>query len=70
MKASRETTFTPVTLTLESQAELDAIYTVLNHTGLCEALGLSCDLWEILDGYSSEKSHELHKRVNEFRFTR
>lgn len=42
MKAERKTesAFVPVILTLESQAEVDAVYALLNHATLLEAVGL------------------------------
>lgn len=66
MKACREDTyFKPVTLTLESQAEVDAIYTVLNHTQLCEALELGEGDFEWLEPFKSNDSAErLHTKLN------
>lgn len=40
MKATREQTFIPVTVTLETQEELDAIYAFLTHSLLSDSVGL------------------------------
>jgi len=39
--APTQKTFKPVTLILETQEEVDAIYALLNHTTASQALGLS-----------------------------
>lgn len=58
------TTFCPVTLTLESQAEVDAIYAVLNYTTLCEALGIGEGDFESLEPFKNHiRAGELHAKL-------
>lgn len=64
MKACRvDTTFRPVTLTLESQAEVDAIYTMLNHPKLCETLGLGKSDYKSLEPLDSHAYPELYHKL-------
>lgn len=46
-----EPSFIPVTLTLETQKEVDAIFGVLNHVTIRDALGLSLADWNQLQPY-------------------
>jgi hypothetical protein len=55
--------FQPVMITLETQGEVDAIFAVLNHHGLQEALGLSSDAWKDLDPYVSENYKAKHSAI-------
>ena len=67
MKAEREEkeAFVPVTLTLETQTEVDGLYTLLNHAMLSDAVGL-CDAGQCLLPYRSENfcAHYLHLKLN------
>jgi len=59
MKAKRdEQPFQPVNLILESQAEVGAIYAVLNHEKLCEALGLPYPSYESLQPFRQKASSD------------
>jgi len=58
-----DSSFKPVTLVLESQAEVDAIYAILNHISISKAIGLG-DLnpSEILGTFPNEDNcNELHR---------
>lgn len=49
MKASRqEPPFVPVTLVLETQAEVDALFTLLNHSVISSAVGLDNEEYKAL----------------------
>ncbi len=50
MKATRPE-FIPITLTLETQHEVDAVFALLNHLVLSQAVGLR-DLWKTLEPYA------------------
>lgn len=67
MKAERidqKPPFVPVLLTLESQAEVDAIFTVMNHTHLSEALNFEYGVHEVLRPYRDVfKALQLHEAV-------
>lgn len=65
MKASRKESnvFIPVCLTLESQAEVDAIYAVLNHGRLCDSLGFDAE-YKQLEPFKSDESEEFHTKIN------
>lgn len=64
MKACRvDTLFRPVTLTLESQAEVDAVFAVLNHTQVCEALGIGENDFAALEPFRSMGYDALHCKL-------
>lgn len=57
--------FRPVTLLLESQAEVDAIFSVLNNTRVRIALELPRFSYKALDGKQDKQNCEkLHNRLN------
>lgn len=68
MKANRPNippAFAPVILTLESQAEVDAIFTVINHVRLSAALGIADVSEETLIAFRDrDRSDTLHRAVN------
>lgn len=65
MKANRAIhPFVPVELVLESQAEVDAIFTLLNHTQISAAVKLPIHAFECLDAYKSLASEQLHSNLN------
>lgn len=67
MKATRNTPepkFEPVILTLETQAEVDAIYAVINHSSISDAIGLGdCEIG-ILKPFRSMRAAVLHGALN------
>lgn len=51
-------------LTLETQAEVDAVFAVFNHSPICDALGFG-NAYECLIPFKAEpNSHELHLKLN------
>lgn len=64
MKAHREEKFTPVTLVLESQAEVDALFSLINHNSLTKAVGLTVTDYEALEPFvNRENCMELHLKL-------
>lgn len=64
MKASRKPNeFSPVYLTLETQAEVDAIYAVLDHAKLGDALGFT-DQYKALQPFKSYETEKFHVKIN------
>lgn len=64
MKATRDEVFTPVILTLETQAEVDGVFTLLNHALLAKAVELP-DAWETLRGFRGPNASKLFDRVSD-----
>lgn len=70
MKAQRneEKQFIPVTLMLETQHEVDALYAVLNHKTFNDAvLGLDGDSFKHLAPFKSENYVKIHEKIQAFR---
>jgi len=68
MKATRNpppAKFVPVTLVLETQAEVDAIFSVLNHCTVCLAIGTDNNEWETLRPFiDRDHAEKLHDALN------
>lgn len=68
MKAERVApAFIPVTVTLESQAEVDALYALLNHAHVSAAVGLhhSGQQWEAVQPFCNKTNCVvLHAELN------
>lgn len=61
MKAEKYTpTFIPVTLTLESQGEVDAIFSLLNHPRITNAVNLTTSAYKVLQPFVSSERDSLH----------
>lgn len=62
MKASRQLVFAPVILTLETQEEVDALYTVLNNEPVTSApeLNVLSRWWESVQLMASVESKRAH----------
>jgi hypothetical protein len=50
-----KTQFKPVVITLETQEEVDALVTVVNHSMITDTLPALQDWWKKLDGLGSYK---------------
>lgn len=56
--------FIPVILTLETQDEVDSIYSLFNHNGICNTAGLPFKSFEVLDAYQNEKAtDQIHQKL-------
>lgn len=66
MKAERKTesAFVPVILTLESQAEVDAVFSLLNHARICDAVELPDEAGGVLEPFHSQYYHALHTNLD------
>lgn len=66
MKAqyTTEKQFQPVSLTLETQQEVDAIFVLLNHTTISESLDLH-DQWTKLAPFKSANWAGLHDKLQQ-----
>jgi hypothetical protein len=66
MKAQQQADqFKPVTLTLETQAEVDAIFAVLNNSSVRQALEFEQDTYKVLHPYSTANYNKFHQALNE-----
>ena len=60
-RAEAPKVFQPVTLTLETQAEVDAIFTLINHSDTRRVSGLERGAYEALEKYNDQSNcHKLH----------
>lgn len=67
MKARRaepKQEFVPVIVTLESQEEVDSLFSVINHTEICIALPALDDWYDELKPFTSKQRHPLWDRLN------
>jgi hypothetical protein len=63
MKAHREgDKFRPVVITLESQAEVDALYAMLNHTVVSDDTALS-DAHEEVEPFKTAAAEHVHDAI-------
>lgn len=60
---SDKTPFVPVTIILESQHEVDAIFALLDHFIVSSTVGLPNE-WEKLDEYKSSEYKSIFDRLN------
>lgn len=61
MKAEKPTpTFIPVMLTLESQDEVDAIFSLLNVKRIVDAVNLTTSAYKVLQPFVSSERDSLH----------
>ena len=71
MKATRNKpipAFEPVTLILETQEEVDAIYAVLNHVSFSQCIGIGDADQSILTPYADvHHCDSLHKAIRDFK---
>lgn len=51
--------FTPVVLTLESQAEVDALFAVFNHTWVVDAIPALAGAYQTLESYHNRLASDL-----------
>jgi len=68
MKVKIGKVFSPVVVTLETQDEVDALFSIFNHrilTNALESLGLDYDIWKHFDGLQSLKADRFHDAINE-----
>lgn len=64
MKVEIEHDFKPVKLVLETQEEVDKVYSLLNHLDLAECLDI-VGIFEILQPYRSKDYTKYHEKLQE-----
>lgn len=55
--------FQPIHLILETQEEVDKLYTIFNHSALVECLNLRGHYLLLEDHCDEDNSHKLHKKI-------
>ena len=57
--------FRPIVITLETQEEVDGMFTLANYAGLTRAVGL-LDMYEELEGYQTDGADNLFHMLEYF----
>lgn len=66
MYVESKKSFAPITIVLENQEEIDAVYSLFNHRALIETLSPILDGWqEKLQPFRSVNYSKNHKKVDE-----
>lgn len=64
MKALRDESFRPVTLILETQAEVDGVFALFDHAKICRAAGLEEVTYKVLEQWhNSTVAGRLHNQL-------
>ena len=63
MKVERTTpaVFTPITITLETQEEVNGLAALLRHTSICEVSGFSLSDFSRLDNFTTDTNKVFYK---------